>query len=257
MELRTRQPRDGHRTERPAPRARPRARGPPAAPGVAKLGLRGQTDRYCIYWVWLLFSVSSQITAPLPAPDSWKTEWVLRQERSAAPGRSPGMGGQLGSPLARRKRGWEEKEGSLGGGGNVTLSQGDASLQDGHPVGPGLTPEVRPLLWAGASEGTPLEPRGGVGAAEHQGAPPTAVGGVATGGWGGDGAGHGATVLWIAFLSVGFSLFSVFNSYFFKFLFYFLQIEIHPPSVFIFYFMSLFRLFVLELHEQSMRLSVR
>lgn len=96
----------------------------------------------------------------------------------------------------------------------------------------------------------------GLGAAEHQGAPPTAAGGVATGGWG-DRASHGATVLWIAFLSVGFSFFSVFNSYFFYFYFIFLQIEIHPPSVFIFYFMSLFCLFVLELHEQSMQLSVR
>lgn len=95
-----------------------------------------------------------------------------------------------GESFGKKEEGLGGEGREPGGGGNVTLSQGDASLQDGHPVGPGLTPEVRPLLWAGASEGPPLEPRGGVGAAEHQGAPPTAAGGVATGG-GGWGRGQG------------------------------------------------------------------
>lgn len=118
VELRTRQACDSHQTERPAPRARPRARGPPAGPGVAKLGLQGQTDRYCIYWVWLLFSVCFiPDNRPLPAPDSWKTEWVLRQERSAAPAGLQGWGGgwgvlwQEGRGVGRRRKGaWGRRQ---------------------------------------------------------------------------------------------------------------------------------------------------
>lgn len=47
------------------------------------------------------------------------------------------------------------------------------------------------------------------------------------------GAGHVAIALWIAFFSMGF----LFKNFFF------LQIEIHPFSIFTFYFMSLFCLF--------------
>jgi len=84
--------------------------------------------------------------------------------------------------------------------------------QDGHPVGPGLTPEVCPLLWAGASEGTPLEPRGGAGDGRAPGRTPTAAElwtelGVGGRPW--------ATVLWIAFLSVGFSFFFLILIFFF------------------------------------------
>lgn len=58
----------------------------------------------------------------------------------------------------------------------------------------------------------------GLGAAEHQGAPPLQQE-VETEPGGGRGADHGAIVLWIAFSSVGFFFF--FNSFFSFFLFFY------------------------------------
>lgn len=58
-------------------------------------------------------------------------------------------------------------------------------------MGPGLTPEVRPLLWAGASEGTPLEPRGGAGGGRAPGRAPHCSGRRGDGGGGKRGRGQG------------------------------------------------------------------
>lgn len=81
--------------------------------------------------------------------------------------------------------------------------------QDGHPIGtplaggPGCTPEVCPLLlWAGDSEMTPLEPRGGAGGGKAPASTPNAAGDTEPGVGGGGGADRGAIILWIAFFSV-------------------------------------------------------
>lgn len=101
--------------------------------------------------------------------------------------------------------------------------------RDGSPCwgrGPGCIPEVCLL---------PLEPRGGAGGvAEHQGAPPTLQGPWRQS-WVRQVGGNCSVDLWIAFFSVSFSIF-ILN-------FFFLQIEIHPFSISMFYFMSLFCLF--------------
>lgn len=106
------------------------------------------------------------------------------------------------------------------------------------PAAQGHTPEACLLLWVGASEMTPWGPGAGLGVAEHQGAPPMqqrprrrSLGLVGRGWWD---------------RSQGNCSFSV---YFFKsssclLLLLFLQIEIHPFSIFTFYFMSLFCLFL-------------
>lgn len=101
--------------------------------------------------------------------------------------------------------------------------------RDGSPCwgwGPGRIPEVCLL---------PLEPRGGAGGvAEHQGAPPMLQGPWRQS-WGWQDGGNCSVDLWIAFFRVSFSIF-ILNSFF-------LQIEIHPFSISMFYFMSLFCLF--------------
>lgn len=80
----------------------------------------------------------------------------------------------------------------------MTLSQGDASLREREGRTATLWGQGSPLRSArccgrGPRKGLLWSPGVGLGAAEHQGAPPTAAGGVATGGGGrggGDRAGH-------------------------------------------------------------------
>lgn len=62
--------------------------------------------------------------------------------------------------------------------------------------GPGHTPEVCPLLWAGHSEMTPREPGGG----RAPGSTPNAAG-AGAGGAGGGGVDHGRLLLWFAFVA--------------------------------------------------------
>lgn len=86
------------------PRGRPRACGLPAGSGVAKLGLQGQTDRYCIYWVWLLFCFIPDNRPPLPLT-AGRPKWVLGQEGSAAPRPVSRDGGVAGESFGKKEEG--------------------------------------------------------------------------------------------------------------------------------------------------------
>lgn len=117
---------------------------------------------------------------------------------------------------------------------------------------------VRQPLWAGDSETTPLETKGGAGGrAEHQGVPPMQQETWRRGqGWAGGRANRGAIVPWIAdFKARDFFFFS--NVIFFLILnFFFLQIEIHPFSIFTFYFMSLLCLFFFFLTTRAVHAAI-
>lgn len=153
MKSRTRHQREQPPDGGPCPGAVPV--GPLAGPVVDR-----QTDIAYIGFGFCFLFVSPQIT---PHSHSWKTEVGAGGREGAGGERRPRLVSRRGgpaSPLARRQGGVGQGGEPGGWGGNVTLSQGDASLQegwdgesgwrqDGHPVGPGLTPEVCPLLWAG------------------------------------------------------------------------------------------------------------
>lgn len=110
------------------------------------------------------------------------------------------------------------------GPGRLACGPGTEALAGGG--GQGASPRSVCCLW---SPGLGL---GGV--AEHQGAPPTLQGPWRQS-WVRQVGGNCSVDLWIAFFSVSFSIF-ILN-------FFFLQIEIHPFSISMFYFMSLFCLF--------------
>lgn len=91
----------------------------PRRPGLAELGLQVQTDRYCIYWVWLLFSVCF-IPGTFHSQSRKTQNWVLGlrgrgQDGKGCP-RPVSRDGGAGESFGNKEGVPGGLEGDLGGG---------------------------------------------------------------------------------------------------------------------------------------------